>query len=97
MKDTVKHSVGKLFDQVDIKVTQLEARMQAALEPTRKSVLQRFPILFTLLTTFGLVTTFLGFELVLAQIGFLYSRPWLMLSVGVLVLVLTGSLYKKLG
>jgi uncharacterized integral membrane protein len=66
------------------------------LEEKRKAVFQRFPLLFTLLGTFGLVATFHGFERVMDQIG-LSNQPFVLLGVGLALLIFTGTLYKKLG
>ena len=63
----------------------------------RNTALQRFPLLFTLLTAFGLVATFYGFEHLLDQIEWLANNGWAMLAVGIGTLVGTGALYKKLG
>lgn len=61
-----------------------------------RSALQRFPIIFTLLGAFGLVATFYGFEKVMDKTG-LAENPPLLLAVGIFLLVLTGSLYQRLG
>jgi hypothetical protein len=66
------------------------------IEPVRASVLSRFPILFSLLVTFGITTTFLGFEKIISQIGFFDRNPLLVLLLGISILALTGTLYKKL-
>jgi hypothetical protein len=55
------------------------------------------PVLFTLLVTFGLVATLRGFELVLMRFASLYDNPWLLLTIGMSILIVTGTLYKKLG
>lgn len=75
----------------------LEEQFEAYVNPARKSVLERFPILFALLTTAGVVITFLGIELLVVEWTWLYSKPWLVLAVGVAILAITGSLFKKLG
>lgn len=62
----------------------------------RQSAFQRFPLLFTLLTTFGFVATLYGFEHLLNRVDLLVENPFIMLGVGVLTLLLTGTLYKKL-
>jgi hypothetical protein len=67
------------------------------LEQTRKGVFDRFPLLFTLLGTFGLVATFYGFEGIIDRIQVLSDNPVILLGVGLLTLVISGSLYKKLG
>ena len=62
----------------------------------RDSAFSRFPVIFALLTTFGLVATFYGFEKVIDEMTYLSEHPILVLSVGLLTLTLTGTLYKKL-
>lgn len=63
----------------------------------KQGVLDRFPLLFTLLGTFGLVATFYGFEALIDKIDLLSNNPFILLGVGVLTLIFTGTLYKKLG
>lgn len=67
------------------------------LDQTRKSVFERFPLLFTLLGSFGLVATFYGFERIIDRIELLAEHPFILLGVGLATLIVTGSLYKKLG
>ncbi len=62
----------------------------------RDNAFNRFPLLFTLLGAFGVVATFYGFEGLIDQISFLADNPFIILGTGLLVLILTGSLYKKL-
>lgn len=62
----------------------------------RQAVFQRFPLLFTLLGAFGVVATLYGFERVMDQTG-LSNNPLLLLGAGIAALILTGTLYKKLG
>ena len=64
---------------------------------TRKSAVNRFPLVFTLLGAFGLVATFYGFEGIIDRIELLKENPLILLTVGILTLVFTGTLYKKLG
>lgn len=62
----------------------------------RQAVFSRFPLLFTLLGTFGFVATLYGFEGIIDRIDILSENPWLLLATGITVLAFTGSLYKKL-
>lgn len=62
----------------------------------RQAVLNRFPLLFTLLGTFGLVATFYGFEGLIDRVDILADNPWLILATGIGILSFTGLLYKKL-
>jgi len=51
---------------------------------------------FTLLAGFGLVATFYGFERLIDKVDLLSRNPFILLTVGILTLILTGTLYKKL-
>lgn len=62
----------------------------------RKSVFERFPLVFTMLSSFGLVATFYGFERLIDKVDLFANNPWILLGTGVLTLALTGTLYKKL-
>lgn len=62
----------------------------------RDSAFGRFPLLFTLLGAFGLVATLYGFERIIDRIDLLADNPFILLGVGLLALIITGSLYKKL-
>ena len=59
-----------------------------------KSILKKYPIAFSLLITFGVVSVLHGFELVVGQIDFLRNNPWLLIFLGLIILTLTGSVYK---
>lgn len=66
-------------------------------EHARKHAFSRFPLLFTLLGTFGVVATMYGFNGILENIPLLVNNPYISLVVGLVILVFTGTLYKKLG
>lgn len=66
-------------------------------QPVRKTIIKRFPVLFSLLVTFGVAATLLGLEQIILQYDILQNSPWLIFLIGVSVLVFTGTLYKKLG
>lgn len=67
-----------------------------SLQQKREAAFNRWPLLFTLLGAFGLVATFYGFEGVMDQTG-LSENPVILLGIGIVVLIFTGTLYKKLG
>ncbi len=62
----------------------------------RQVVFERFPLVFTLLGTFGVVATFYGFEALIDRVDVFRDNPLILLGTGIATLVLTGSLYKKL-
>jgi hypothetical protein len=61
-----------------------------------KPIKRRYPILFALFTIFGISAIFYGFELVFNRIEIFVRYPALLIGLGLLVLVLTGSLYRAL-
>lgn len=73
-----------------------QSELMRELVNTRNSVFARFPLLFTLLGTFGLVTTLYGFQHILQKIPLIANNPFIALATGLVILVFTGTLYKKL-
>lgn len=61
-----------------------------------KPVLQRYPLIFAFLITFSFAAILHGFELATDEIEFLHKYPLLLICVGILGLIITGTLYKKL-
>jgi len=78
------------------KVVNAHKPVVSKLASGRNSTFARFPLLFTLLGAFGVVATLYGFERLIDKIDLLADNPFILLASGVLILILTGSLYKKL-
>lgn len=75
---------------------ELEAKIDALSQPVRSSAFRRFPILFTLLVAFGVSAVMFGFEQFFLDVPLFNNNPLFVLLGGVLILILTGTLYKKL-
>ncbi|MCB9815291.1 hypothetical protein H6785_01795 [Candidatus Nomurabacteria bacterium] len=78
------------------KIEKISESLTGKFSTVRDSAFARFPMIFVLLSSFGLVATFYGFEKVIDQIPYFNENPHMILMTGVVVLVLTGALYKKL-
>ncbi len=78
------------------KVTEAPKPVVAKLAHQRDSALKRFPLLFTLLGTLGVVATWDGFQRLIVKWPFIQRNPVTTLIFGIVVLLLTGTLYKKL-
>lgn len=76
--------------------TKIEEKIAHKVVEGRDRAAVKFPLVFGLLASFGLVATFYGFEALLNKIDWLRDNPWLMLLVGVSTLIATGTAYKKL-
>ena len=88
--DDTAHSIAKT-------VGDTEQQIEKTVAPIRKNVIQRFPTVFLLLVTLGFTATITGLEQLLLQVSFLQNNPFVVLIIGLVLLVLTGTLYKKLG
>ena len=97
MQKEIVTSVHTILNSVEEGIKTTEKTIEATATPVRSSLIKKFPVLFLLVVTAGVVLILTGFERIVAQIPALYDRPWIMLGVGVGVLIATGTLYKKLG
>ena len=59
-------------------------------------VLRRYPLLFSFLLVFSLTAILHGFEMWSDQVGLFENHPSYLILIGVVVLFLTGTLYKAL-
>lgn len=93
----VTQSAVTVLNTVDSVVDGVERRVGSFVAPMRKSAFERFPTLFTLLATLGVVATMRGLDLLLQAVPRIYNSPLLILTIGIGILIVTGTLYKKLG
>jgi len=92
-------SINEQRKKVEEEIAKLEhmgGSLRGQVESLRDSAFERFPVLFVLASSFGLVATFYGFEKFIDDIPYFIEHPRMILITGVLVLIATGSLYKKL-
>ena len=61
-----------------------------------KAVLGRYPITFGLLILFGVTALHEGLKELMKDFGLLDINPWYLIIVGLAILTITGTLYKKL-
>lgn len=94
---SVSKVTGEVLDGAGRIVSATETQIEQTVAPIRKSILKRFPVLFLLAVTFGFTATVTGIEQLLIQHQLLQQHPSVILSIGIMILVLTGTLYKKLG
>lgn len=64
---------------------------------SRESIAEHYPLTFALIGTFGLVSTFYGFEKLIDSIPLLANNPWILLVIGLGTLSVTGLALRKLG
>lgn len=74
-----------------------EEKILALLREERNRAKKKFPLAYALIATFGGVCIFVGFSGLIRQIEFLNSYPITLVIFGVILLIITGEAYKRLG
>ena len=77
-------------------LSEKERQLVESISHKRERAFERFPLVFTLLASFGLVATFYGFERVIDRFQIFSDNPFILLITGISTLILTGTLYSKL-
>lgn len=96
IKKSFETTVSSTLDSIDSTVVEATKKIDTLVSPTRSTFAKRYPTLFSLLATLGVIMTFLGIEQILLTADILERHPMLILALGVAILALTGTLYKKL-
>ena len=66
------------------------------MEKQGKKVFERYPVTFGILILSGVIMVSEGVKIILGNLGLFDNSPYVVLGVGILILVITGSLYRKL-
>lgn len=61
-----------------------------------KAVFSRYPVTFGILILFGVTAVHEGLKGLMENFGLLDINPWYLIIAGLLILMITGTLYKKL-
>ncbi|MFZ2038975.1 MAG: hypothetical protein WAV11_03505 [Minisyncoccia bacterium] len=85
-------------DKADIlkRIEELTNQLNSLFNQKGKSVFSRYPLTFALAVIFGFSMMSEGIKGIINYSSFLKENPLIMLFIGLLILVLTGTLYKKL-
>ncbi len=77
--------------------TYVDKKIVQGLEKRRNYAAKKFPLGFALVATLGLVMTMQGYQALVTKIPFISHNPWISFVAGLVILLATGTLYKKLG
>ncbi|MDO8590243.1 MAG: hypothetical protein Q7R69_03145 [bacterium] len=61
-----------------------------------QSVFKRYPLTFALLALFGAVAVSEGVKGIIRSVLIFENNPWYLFLIGLVILIFTGTLYKKL-
>jgi len=78
------------------KIEELTANLNKLFSKNGKPVFSRYPLTFALLIIFGATMVAQGVKDLILKIPFFNDRPLPMILIGIIVLIVTGSLYRKL-
>jgi hypothetical protein len=78
------------FTDIDDKIIEKTTRR-------RESIAENYPLTFALVGTFGLISTFYGFEKLIDKVSLFADQPWILLIIGLATLSATGLALRKLG
>jgi len=85
-------------DQLDLlrHVERLTGEVNKVVEQTGRPVFRRYPLTFAILILFGVIAVSEGAKGILKSMGILDGNPLYLLLIGLVILIFTGTLYKKL-
>lgn len=79
-----------------IPFTNLDEKIIEKAAARRESLAERYPLTFALVGTFGVVSTFYGFEKIIDRVQLFINHPWILLIIGISTLSVTGLALRRL-
>jgi hypothetical protein len=77
-------------------IEDLSNKVNKMMAPHAKTVFHRYPITFGLLILLGVTALQLGLKEVISDLGLLDINPIYLILIGIIILIITGTIYKKL-
>ena len=78
-------------------LTEQEEKLLHLLREEGVRVKEKFPLVYALVATVGLVSVLSGLNKIIDRIEFFNDYPIVLVAIGIVILTLTGAIYKKLG
>lgn len=78
------------------RVEELTSKANETFGKRGKSVFSRYPLAFALLVIVGATLMSQGIKELIFKVSFLKEQPSIMFLAGITILIITGTLYKKL-
>ncbi|MFC1623388.1 hypothetical protein ACFL16_03225, partial [Patescibacteria group bacterium] len=60
----------------------------------KNTALEKHPLIFGIIVTFGLVAVIAGTEGIINQVPLLHENPYILIIIGVTILISTGAAYR---
>lgn len=78
------------------KIEHTAMRVDNFMKNKTRGVFNKYPITFSFLVLFGVMSVLHGFDEIIFKIPLLNKNPILVFIAGLVILIFTGSLYKRL-
>ena len=78
------------------RIEELSIKVNDFMSVKTRSVFRRYPLTFIFLILIGVIAVSEGMKDIITHISFFAGHPWRLLVSGLIILIITGSLYKKL-
>ncbi len=88
--------INHLEDRVSSLMHDIPESVHEVFRRHRRSAFEKHPFLFSTLGLLGLVATWQGFADVIEKITFFDMYPGSLLTIGLVILLLTGRLYREI-
>lgn len=84
-------------DQLDLllRIERLTEELNRRMGAPSAAAFKRYPLTFGLLALFGVMMVSEGLKGFLERIGFLHDKPLYLLAIGLVILTILGSVYRK--
>lgn len=97
MGDACARCYTEFMNKDNIPLIKVEERVAQKASAKRDSLVERYPMTFALIGTFGFVSTLYGFEKLIDKVDIFANNPWILLATGITILSVTGLALRKLG
>lgn len=77
-------------------IEELSSKINSIMAQRTKSIFSRYPVTFALLLLTAVIAISEGLKDIIKSIPFLADYPMRLLAIGLFILIITGTLYKKL-
>ena len=77
-------------------IEDLSNKINQVMASRTKAVFSKYPVTFGLLILFGVTAVHEGLKGLMEDFGLLDMNPWYLFIAGLIILIITGTLYKKL-
>lgn len=89
------NAIYEIIAEIQDLADKAESYLQHGVQPVKKTLIKRFPVVFLLLVTAGFAAVTYGLEHFVKENELLSQHPYIVFWIGVAILIFTGAAYKR--